>query len=162
MALIPNETEQSLPEVISHFSSIIPTSPLVINVDQDAACITAIRSIFPSSLICLDEWHLNQNQLKNCQEWCNKIGRRMWAEEMINDIHALRKSCHIPVFETRRSTIEKKYFHNFNENAPKWFSFLYTYFPQMTVFGIRNEKVSRRFCSREAGTLSHVTQLISV
>lgn len=73
MAILPNETEEILVKVLSHFSEVISVSPAIISIDQNAACIAAIKPVFPLSFISLDAWHFNKNQLENVQQRCNKI-----------------------------------------------------------------------------------------
>lgn len=64
MGFLPDQTEESFIWVLQQFQSCIPVSPAMVAVDQDAACISAISKVMPSSFICLDEWHVKRTKRK--------------------------------------------------------------------------------------------------
>lgn len=119
MAILPHETKEVFIKILSHFASIIPVPPMIVSMDQDAACIAAAGKVFPSCNVTLDDWHLNKNHLKNIHLWCRNIKKENWMKIMSDDLHQLRRCSEKTEFLARRNVIEKKYFTDFSLQIPK-------------------------------------------
>lgn len=65
MGCISSETEADFIVILSQFKSMIPISPALTSMDQSAAFIAPTEKVFDRSFIIIDEWHLNQIQMKN-------------------------------------------------------------------------------------------------
>eukprot|EP00178_Gracilaria_changii_P001057 TRINITY_DN114_c0_g1_i1.p1 TRINITY_DN114_c0_g1~~TRINITY_DN114_c0_g1_i1.p1 ORF type:complete len:874 (+),score=123.03 TRINITY_DN114_c0_g1_i1:3646-6267(+) len=145
VGLISSETEDSFTSVLKYFKSIISLSPCMITMDENMACIKAAEKVFPSSYITLDEWCVNQKQMRNVREWCKKINRLDWCDDMSKDLLNLRRSDAVEKFMKRREELEQKYMFAFNENVPAWYRFLYYERPVMVVSYFKNNAVPRRY-----------------
>ena len=151
MAVLPDETEDTFVRVLQHFKEIIPMSPAIVVLDQDAACIAAVRKVLPSSFISLDEWHLQKSQLKNAQHWCKDINWGSWVTEMSRDLYMLRHCLREDSFLKSREQFEAKYFTNFNETLPRCFNFLFHTFPELVLPLHSNRRAPFRFLCQGSG-----------
>lgn len=64
MGFLPGETEKSFKWFLERLKSCLPTSPCLVAVEQDSACIAALQTVVPATFITLDECHLNQDPKK--------------------------------------------------------------------------------------------------
>lgn len=120
-------------------------------VDQNAAMIAAVRSVFPNSFIVLDDWHLNKNQLRNTAVWCAKISRQSWAADMSRDLHMMRKLGTLEQLHSKREAFEEKYFTSIGMDPPKWYKFLYHSNPSMVVEYYKKVYMPFRFLFQGTG-----------
>lgn len=61
--------------MLQKFLSVAPVSPGMAFIDQDSAPIAAVSKFLPNSFLCLDEWHVDKNQVNNVAAWCARSYR---------------------------------------------------------------------------------------
>ena len=103
--------------------------PKFVCVDQDFACISAIERVLPQSLVLLDDWHLNQNQMKNLLALPSKLSHAIDIKAASQDLFVLRQSSMPEKFFERRLRFEQDCLRSFNgqgvgvgdKTIPRWF-----------------------------------------
>lgn len=125
MEFIPTKTEDSFTWMLQNFMSVVPVSSGMAFIGQNAALIAAVKKALPNRLLCLDEWHLNKNQVKNVTEWYATISRSSFCEDMNSYLYSIPGSNSLKKLDQRRKNFEWKYFLAFNRHLPRWYSFLY-------------------------------------
>lgn len=151
MGFLADETEQSFKWLLNCFKNSINCDPIMIAMDQQAACMNSCRIVFRFSYITLDDWHVNQNQLKNVWNWLCKIDRKVWKEEMHDDLFLMRKSSTPQSFEARRNAFEAKYFLPFTQTFPKWYCTLYRTYAKIMVDCYNKSACDPRFLFQGSG-----------
>jgi len=121
MGFVSDETLEAFTWFLSKFKAWIGITPSVIAMGQQVACMQAARTVFLSTYITLDEWHLNRNRLKNVLSHLHTIRRTIWANEMNADLFRMRRSSTAAHFFEWRGVFERKYFRNFCKELPVWF-----------------------------------------
>ena len=122
MGFFSNERQDSIQCFLQCFKQFIVIPPKLVACDQDMDIMNAIREVFPTSFIALDNWYLSKNQIKNCIKAGKSGGFN--AAELNSELHALRKSESAEEFYQKRNEIEEKYFSSI-ENLPQWYEKLY-------------------------------------
>lgn len=123
MGFLADETDKTFIWLLRCFKDCCGVDPSMIATDQQAACMYACRCVFPMTYLTLDDWHLNQNQLKNVWAHVCKIGRKEWNEPMNNGLFLLRRSNTSASFLSRRAEFEAKFFTGHIEELPKWYKY---------------------------------------
>ena len=151
MGFLPDTTEESFTWALSSFKEVIPVSPAMIYVDQDMACISAIRSVFSSSVICLDDWHINKNQMRNVITYCRSINQPTLYRSLSNQLFFLRNTTGLTTFLSGRESLERTFFYQYQRNPPRWYNFLYRENPEMICVCYKDINMSRRFLFQGTG-----------
>jgi len=66
--------------------------PKIVCTDASPSILDSLRTVFPYSLILLDEWHLNERQYINVCATLRKKKEGGRFKEMIRDLFSLRRS----------------------------------------------------------------------
>ena len=131
MGFFPNERSESMSWFVRCFKEFVAVCPRVVSCDQDAAIHCAVKENMPTSLIFLDEWHLNRNQLKNSGMEAGRSKGKFKMDDLNAKLHDLRKSVTREAFKSKRREIERSFFAS--GDLPKWFTGLYYTKPEMVV-----------------------------
>ena len=79
VGFIPNERQESMSWFVQSFLEFCSIAPNMVCCDQDWAILGALEIEMPDSLVILDEWHINQNQRRNCLREANSR-REQWVD----------------------------------------------------------------------------------
>lgn len=71
---------------------------------------TPARTIFPTSEIILEDWHVHQNIITHALTITNRWGCRYNIDDMKTHIKLLLSSCIVPYFYNVSQALESKYF----------------------------------------------------
>jgi len=74
MGFLATQCEVDIAWVLKEMKRTMPAEPNKVTTDQDMAFINACRKVFPTSFQLLDEWHLNQNQIRNVSAFLHEKG----------------------------------------------------------------------------------------
>ena len=133
MGFIASGTTDNFMWFLQQFISHVKVPPKFVGVDQDFACINAIEIVIPEAFVILDEWHLNQNQIKNLKGLASQVSHSVSVQDMSNDLFRIRRSTTEEDFLSRRSHFEAQYLSSFTGRGvsvggsvlPKWYYTLY-------------------------------------
>jgi len=129
MGFLATQCEGDIVWFLRELKKTMPAEPNTVTTDQDMAFINACRKVFPTSFQMLDEWHLNQNQIRNVSSFLQEKGSpalhsriKQGAEllpralsgagnpssfdQMTLDIFSLRRSSTPTRFEQRRAQLQ--------------------------------------------------------
>lgn len=120
MAFLADETGKSIQWFLQSFRECMSTSPKLIACHQDTALIGAIWEVLPSTLVILDDWHLNQNQKRNTESEARKRNATWTSNDMERALFALRRSRGVITFQAQRRAFEQRY--SINGDIPRWYN----------------------------------------
>ena len=105
--------------------------------DQGPPIISAVEQVLLTSTQIFDDYHHNNNQLKNCLALNNSLSVRVDVEDVMQRLLDLRQSATVDVFLKRRQEFKSNVLATFSGNGavavngkcrPRWYHALfYTY-----------------------------------
>ena len=160
MGFIHSRTTESFSWFLTQFMKCYEVLPKFVCVYQDAAILKAVENILEGSILILDAYHLNINQLKHCSTvsaaWAGAV-----TEDTANKfLHELRASPTEAIFLARRNRFEHDFLRNFDgrggvvldgTHIPKWFHTLYYSLKEMVADCYNRHQGGLRFLFQGSG-----------
>ena len=109
MGFLSSQREEEFQWLLQCFKKFVNVPPRLVVCDPDSAIFNSVQRVFPSTLVILDDWHLNKNQLENSMSFAKSLGDTSRSKEVSKALWGLRESREESQFFERRRLFQEQY-----------------------------------------------------
>ena len=106
---LSSQREEEFQWLLQCFKKFVNVPPRLVVCDQNSSIINSVESVFPSTLVILEDWHLNKNQLKNIMSLAKSLGDTSRSKEVSKALWELRETREESQFLERRLLFQEQH-----------------------------------------------------